>query len=80
MDYENETRASFMSGLLLGAVIGASIALLTAPQPGRRTRRRIQRSAGELRETAGDRWEDLAEDVRDKVDEAFKGARTRLGR
>lgn len=80
MDYENETRLSFMSGLLLGAVIGASLAFLTAPQPGRRTRRRIQRTAGELRDTAGDRWEDLADDVRGKVDEALKGARGRLGR
>lgn len=80
MNYEDETRVSFMSGLLLGAVIGASLAFLTAPQPGRRTRRRIQRSAGEFRDTAGDRWEDLADDVREKVDEALKGARGKLGR
>jgi gas vesicle protein len=59
MDYDDDTRMSFMSGLILGAVIGASIALLTAPEPGRRTRRRIQRTANELRDTAGDRWEDL---------------------
>ena len=80
MDYENDTRMSFMSGLILGAVIGASVALLTAPEPGRRTRRRIQRTASELRDTAGDRWEDLADDVRGKVDEAVKGARGRLVR
>jgi gas vesicle protein len=80
MDYDNDTRMSFMSGLILGAVIGASIALLTAPEPGRRTRRRIQRSASELRETAGDRWEDLADDVRGRVDEAVKGARGKLVR
>lgn len=80
MDYENETRISFMSGLILGAVLGASIAFLTAPEPGRRTRRRIQRSANELRDTAGDRWEDLADDVRGRVDEAVKGARGKLVR
>lgn len=80
MDYENETRISFMSGLILGAVLGASIALLAAPEPGRRTRRRIQRTANDLRDTAGERWEDLADDVRGRVDEAVKGARGKLVR
>lgn len=80
MDYENDTRISFLSGLLLGAVIGASAALLTAPQPGRRTRRRLQRTATGLKDTASDRWEDVADDVRGRVDDALKGARSRLGR
>jgi gas vesicle protein len=80
MDYDDDTRISFMSGLILGAVIGASIALLTAPEPGRRTRRRLQRTASELRDTAGDRWEDLADDVRGRVDDAVKGARGKLVR
>ncbi|MEX0836699.1 MAG: YtxH domain-containing protein [Gemmatimonadota bacterium] len=80
MDYENDTRISFLSGLLLGAVIGASAALLTAPEPGRRTRRRLQRTATSLKDTAGDRWEDVADDVRGRVDDALKGARGRLGR
>ncbi len=80
MDYENDTRISFMSGLLLGAVIGASVALLTAPEPGRRTRRRLQRTARDFKDTAEDRWEDLADDVRGRVDDALKGARTKLSR
>lgn len=79
MEYENEARMSFMSGLVLGAVIGASVALLTAPEPGRRTRRRIQRSANDFRDTATDRWEDLADEVRGKVDDALEGARGKLG-
>ncbi|MDZ7779215.1 MAG: YtxH domain-containing protein [Gemmatimonadota bacterium] len=79
MEHQNETRISFLSGLLLGAAIGASVALLTAPEPGRRTRRRIQKTAGEFRDTAGDRWEDLADDVKGRVDEAFKGARDKIG-
>ena len=80
MDYENDNRVTFMSGLLLGALIGASVALLTAPEPGRRTRRRLQKTAGNLKDTAGDRWEDLADDVRGRVDDALKGARQKLGR
>jgi hypothetical protein len=31
-----------------------------------------------LRESAGDHWEDLAEDVKDRVDDAVRGARKRF--
>src|SRR5690606_13751003 len=79
MDNHEEPRISFVSGLVLGAVIGAGIALLTAPQPGRRTRRRIQRKAIGIRENAGYRWDDLADEVRDRVDETLRGARSKLG-
>jgi gas vesicle protein len=76
MEYDHETQVlNFVSGLLLGAVIGAGIALLAAPEPGRRTRRKIRRKADDIRETASDRWEDLADDVRGKVDHAIRGAR-----
>lgn len=79
MEYEeNQQVVSFLSGLLLGAVIGAGAALLMAPQPGRRTRRSIRRAAGDLRESAGDRLDDLADDVKGRVDEAIRGARGRL--
>ena len=76
MEYENEAQSvNFISGLLLGLVVGAGIALLTAPQPGRRARRKITRTAVELRDSAADRWDHLADDMRDKVDEAIRGAR-----
>lgn len=76
MEYDHESQVlNFVSGLLLGAVIGAGIALLAAPEPGHRTRRRIRRKADDIRETASDKWEDLADDVRGKVDDAIRGAR-----
>ena len=79
MDNYEEPRISFVSGLVLGAMIGASIALLTAPEPGRRTRRRIQRTATGIRENAIYRWDDLADEVKDRVDETLRGARSKLG-
>lgn len=79
MEYDHEGQVfNFLTGLVLGAFIGAGAALLTAPQSGRRTRRRIKKVASGVRDTATDRWEDLAEDVKDRVDEALKGARERF--
>lgn len=79
MEYDNDGQVlNFVSGLVLGVVIGAGIALLTAPDAGRRTRRRIKRVASRLRSGAGERWDDVAEDVGKRVDVAVRSARKRL--
>ncbi|MDH3205360.1 MAG: YtxH domain-containing protein [Gemmatimonadota bacterium] len=79
MDYDHERQvANFLSGLLLGAVIGASVALLTAPRQGRKTRKRLKRAAVDIRGTAADRLDRLADEVKGKVDEVVQGARGRL--
>lgn len=69
----------FVMGLLLGTLIGASAAYLTAPQSGRKTRKRLGKAAVGIRKSSADRWDDLAEDVKDRVDEAISGAKKRLG-
>lgn len=80
MEYEEDQEhvVSFMSGLLLGTFIGAGVALLMAPQPGRRTRKRIRRVASGFRENATDRFDDLADEVKVRVDDAVRGARGRF--
>ena len=80
MEYDEHSSqvVNFVSGLVLGAVLGAGVALLTAPESGRRTRRRIRRAATDVRETATDRWDELADDVKGRVDDALKGARKRF--
>jgi hypothetical protein len=76
MYYDDESGPlSFFAGLLLGAVIGASVALLSAPQPGRRTRRTIARAVAGARDVAGDRWEDISDDVRSAVEAGRKRIR-----
>jgi len=81
MEYDHESKVvNFIAGLLLGAVIGAGVALLTAPQSGRRTRKRIKKTAVQIRGQAGDRWDDLAEEMKGKVDDAIDGAKGRFAR
>jgi hypothetical protein len=68
MYYDEESGAiNFVAGLLIGAVMGASLAFLTAPQSGRKTRKRLVRAVSQARNTAGDRWEDLADEVQGAV-------------
>jgi gas vesicle protein len=79
MEEERERQVlSFVSGLLLGAVIGAGVALLTAPDSGRRTRKRLRRAATDLKDSATHRLDDIADEVKGKVDEVIKSARTRF--
>jgi gas vesicle protein len=79
MEYDDDARLfNFLSGLICGAAIGAGVALLMAPDSGKKTRKRIHRAADDLRDTATDRWEDITEEVRDKVDEALTTARKRF--
>ena len=79
MDHDQERQvANFVSGLLLGAIIGAGVALLTAPRAGRRTRKKLRRAAVGIRENAADRLDRLADEMKDKVDEVVKSARGRI--
>lgn len=54
----------FAAGLMLGAVLGAVVALLAAPQAGARTRRDIGRKARRIRHDVEDRWDGAHRDVR----------------
>ncbi len=67
--YEDESQMlTFAAGFVLGATLGAGLALLFAPQSGRRTRRRIAHAVEDARFSAEDRFDDLSGDVRDAVD------------
>ena len=47
----------FVKGMLLGGMIGAAIALLYAPQSGRKTRKDIERNAERLLDDAKEEYE-----------------------
>ena len=63
-----------VSDFLLGALIGAGVALLFAPRSGRETRADIGRRA----RAAQDRVRDVAEGVTEQVVDKFEGARARI--
>jgi gas vesicle protein len=58
-------------GFILGGVIGASLAMLFAPESGRRTRERLRDLAADMR----DKTIDLSEDLRDKTEDAIERGR-----
>lgn len=65
MTYEDEySTVSFISGLLLGAALGSGLALILAPQSGRRTRRDLVRSIEDVADTAAERWDDVTDELR----------------
>jgi hypothetical protein len=58
-----ERNAAFLVGVLVGAAVGAGVALLFAPHSGRSTRRRIVRSGRKLGQRGRDAWHDLADEL-----------------
>ncbi len=69
MYYEDESQTfAFLTGLALGLVLGAGMALLTAPQSGRRTRRRLRRAIGRSGHPVSERLDDWTEDFRSAVE------------
>jgi hypothetical protein len=59
--------AGFAVGLALGAVLGASVALLMAPAAGDVTRHRLRRRFRHARHLAEEKWDDLADRARKEV-------------
>lgn len=78
MYYEDEKGGgalNFIAGLAIGAIVGASVALLTAPQAGKRTRRQIVRVVANAKEASGDEWERVSGQVRRAVRRRRRRAR-----
>jgi hypothetical protein len=77
--YETESASGivgFLGGLVLGALIGAGVALLVAPERGDVTRRRLRTR---LRD-AGDEAKEQLEDWRDDAERELRRHRRKLQR
>lgn len=68
MYYEDDTGGvPFLTGVILGIILGAGLALLVAPQSGRRTRRRLARRVEDVTDDAVGRWDDVTGELRSAV-------------
>ncbi len=68
MPYEHEDRRAsgggvFLAGMLMGAAIGAGLALLFAPKKGSDLRTQLAESARRARESAREAYQETAEKV-----------------
>ena len=60
---------------LVGGLVGAGVALLTAPQSGKETREKIK----DLADDAKEKIKDLAEDAREKIKDTYRHGREVVG-
>lgn len=61
-----ERSGGFGLGLFLGALVGAAVALLFAPGPGRDTRRRLRGGLTSARDRLGQEFDDIDAKVREE--------------
>jgi gas vesicle protein len=69
---------SFLTGVLLGAAIGAGIALLFAPGSGEETRRLVRKKARSLTREAGEGYLSARDETRKAIREKKEALRARL--
>jgi gas vesicle protein len=78
--YEREEGGgSFLMGLLAGTVLGAGLGMLFAPKAGSELRSQLGESAGKIRSTAGDTYQQASGKVSQIVDrgrDAYDRARS----
>lgn len=78
--YEREDGGgSFLMGLLAGTVLGAGLGMLFAPKAGNELRSQLGESAGRIRTSANDAYQQASEKVTEMVDrgkDAYQRART----
>jgi len=67
-------KGEFLLGMLVGASVGAALALLYAPASGEETRGQVRSAADDVRNRAGD----LASNVRERVPDVASQVRDRV--
>jgi gas vesicle protein len=74
MGNQNNSMGGFGVGLLVGAAVGVSLALLYAPYSGQKTRRLIREDAEDVWNAGSDQIQESRESVNDLMDNARQRA------
>ena len=71
---------SFMAGMVLGALVGAGVALLMAPERGVVTRKRLKKLMGRMGNDAKEKMEDWRDDVKAELKRRRRQIREQIER
>ena len=75
---ERDRGGGQMGSFVIGALVGAGLALLFAPKSGAETQEELKERARELRSTAEDRMKDAQAQLEERLDTAREGVQDRL--
>lgn len=71
-------RSVGVGSFLLGALVGAGLALLFAPQSGAETQEELRAGARKLKDQATERVRQVQEDLESRLDHAYAAAQARV--
>lgn len=75
----HDSKGTNLLWFLTGAVIGAGVALLYAPQSGFETRRKIKDASGRVADDIREKYEKISEDAKKSIDQVKANAEKAMG-